>query len=148
MKIYSTIAIVFFVFLQVSLAVQCPATHFDFIGTYTIGKQDELNKTFTKLQEKIVSLPDVSFNASATTTYTISNTKPKFFYRDSTQKAEILGNDTIIIYGGRLEVDLDFEWSKKSLLTINGTGSAFGLSDPIEFAKMAVIVEEGSFFSF
>jgi len=102
MKIYSTIVIVFFIFLQISQAEDCSASHFDFIGSYTLGKQDELNKTFTYIQEKIVSLPDVSFNASATTTYTIFNTKPTFFYRDSTQKAEVLGNDTIIIYGGRL----------------------------------------------
>ena len=107
-----------------------------------------MNKTFTKLQEKIVSLPDVSFNASATTSYTIFNTKPTFYYRDSTQKADILGNDTIIIFDGRLEVDLTFEWTRKSFLTVNGTGSAFGLSDPIEFAKQAVIVEQGSFFSY
>ncbi len=102
MKIYSTILIVFFILAQVSLAEDCPATHFDFIGAYTIGKQDELNKTFTKLQEKILSLPEVTFNATSTTSYTISNTKPTFYYRDSTQKADILGNDTIIIYGGRL----------------------------------------------
>jgi len=34
------------------------------------------------------------------------------------------------------------------MLTVNGTASAFGLSDPLEFAKQAVIIEKGSFFSY
>lgn len=60
-----------------------------------------------------------------------------------------MGNDTIIIEGGQLEVDITFEWIKKTnVLTTNGTGAAFALSDVIVFAKQAVIVEKGQFFSF
>ena len=148
MKILTTTVLLFILLLQVTNAVQCSATHFDFIGKYTIGKQDELNRTFTKIQEKITSLANATFNSSGTTTFTIFNTKPVFYYRDSKQKADIFGNDTIIIEGGQLEVDLTFEWEKKSLITTSGTGAAFGLSNPIIFAKQAVIIEQGNFFSY
>lgn len=135
--------------LPLAGAVQCEATHFDFIGKYTLGQQDELNKTFTKIQEKITSLPNVTFVVNDTTNYTIFNAKPTFFYRDSKQRAEIAGNDTIIITGGRLEADIDFEWKRTSIvLNRTGTGSAFGLSDNITFAKQAVVIEQGSFFSY
>lgn len=43
--------------LPLTQAVDCNSSHFDFIGSYTLGKQDELNKTFTKIQEKITVLP-------------------------------------------------------------------------------------------
>lgn len=97
MKILTTTVVILILFLQVANAVQCSATHFDFIGKYTIGKQDELNRTFTKIQEKITALGNASYNSSGSTSFTIFNTKPVFYYRDSKQKADIFGNDTIII---------------------------------------------------
>ena len=46
-----------------------------------------------------------------------------------------MGNDTIVIFGGRVEADITFNWSKTtSVITRNGSGSAFGLSDMISFA--------------
>lgn len=87
---------------------ECPASHFDFVGKYALGKQDEVNKTFTKILEKFQPLPNITYNTSDST-YTIFNAKPSsFFYRDSEQKANVLGNDTIVIYGGRLEAILTF----------------------------------------
>jgi uncharacterized protein YxjI len=114
--------------LQLTNAINCTATHFDFTSKYTLGKQDELNKTFEKIQEKITSLNDVTYNASDTTAYTISSVNPSFYYRDSKQKAVILGNDTIVIDGGVLEVDFTFNWEKQYLVSRKGTGSARGLS--------------------
>ncbi len=53
MKIY----LFFYLFLALTLNLsleepdkECSASHFDLIGRYTLGKQDELNRTFTKIQ--------------------------------------------------------------------------------------------------
>lgn len=126
---------------------QCPASHFDLIGKYTLGKQDELNRTFTYLGAKITEIGNITFNSTPTTQYTIFNTKPRFFYRDSQQKADVLGNDTIVVYGGKLEVDITFSWTKTQVITRNGTGSCFGLSDMISFAKQ-IVIENGSSYSY
>ncbi len=60
----------------------------------------------------------------------------------------ILGNDTIVNFGGRLEVFINFEWKKEGSSSINGSGRAFGLSNSIDFAKSIVMAENGSFFSY
>jgi hypothetical protein len=52
-----------------------------------LGKQDELNRTFTKIQEKLPALPTVTYKYSSTVTYTITNATAAFYYRDSKQKA-------------------------------------------------------------
>ena len=118
------------------------------MGKYTLGKQDELNRTFTHIQESIKEIGNVTYNATPSTSYFIYNTRPKFFYRDSKQQAAILGNDTITIFGGRVEVDVTFNWSKTtSVITRNGSGSAFALSDMISFAKQ-ITIENGSSYSY
>ena len=51
--------------LQVATAyIQCKTSHFDLVGTYTLGKQEEFNCTFKKLNEKITSLANVTFNST------------------------------------------------------------------------------------
>jgi len=134
--------------LQVCATISCNASHFDLIGRYTLGKQDELNRTFTKLQEKITTLGNVTFNYSGSTTYTIYNAKPTFYYRDSKQKADIIGKDLIVVSGGILEVDLTFSWGKKDSISPqkNGTALARGLSDMITFVK-SISIDTG-FFTF
>jgi hypothetical protein len=87
MKLLPTAILLLLLCLPAVLAVQCDASHFDFIGKYTLGKQDELNRTFIKVQEKIPSLPNVTFQVTETTTYTIFNTKPTFAYLDSKQRS-------------------------------------------------------------
>ena len=53
-----------------------------------------------------------------------------------------------MVYGGRVEVDVAFNWSKTtSVITRNGSGSAFGLSDMISFAKQ-ISIENGSSYSY
>lgn len=115
------------VVLQVASSINCSASHFDFTSRYTLGKQDELNKTFEKIQEKIKALEDVTYKTDGAT-YRIYNANPSFYYRDSKQKAVMRGNDTIIIDGGFLEVDFTFNWSKNNVSTKEGTGSVTGLS--------------------
>ena len=36
--------------LHQTIAINCNATNFHFTSKYTLGKQDELNKTFAKIQ--------------------------------------------------------------------------------------------------
>ena len=84
----------------------------------------------------------MAWKVNDTTTYLIENMKPSFFYLDSRQKAEITGNDTIIIDGGRVESVLNFTWRKTtSGSSINGTGIAMGISDEITFAKRLKVVD-------
>jgi hypothetical protein len=45
---------IFFLFnCRAAASAECPASHFDFVGKYALGKQDELNKTFSKIMEKM-----------------------------------------------------------------------------------------------
>lgn len=109
--------------LRTTSSINCSASHLDFTSRYTLGKQDELNKTFEKIQEKITALEDVIYKTTDGATYRIYNANPSFYYRDSKQKAVLRGNDTIVIDGGFLEVDFTFNWSKKNVSTREGTGT-------------------------
>ena len=62
------------------------------------------------MSEKITVLNDVKYLHDSTS-YTLSNIKPKFFYIDSKQTAQISGQ-YIIISGGRLQVTMTFDWDK------------------------------------
>ncbi len=87
----------FFIFALLSLifitcyAETCNATHMNFASKYTLGKQDELNRTFTKIQEKLSGVTDVVYKTSGGVEYKISSIKPTFYYRDSKQKATFRG---------------------------------------------------------
>ena len=132
--------------LQVVSSINCSASHFDFTSRYTLGKQDELNKTFEKMQEKITSLEDVTYKTTDGATYRIYNANPSFYYRDSKQKAVLRGNDTIVIDGGYLEVDFTFNWFKNNGTTREGTGSVSGLSFELIIAKQLIV--DNGFYSF
>jgi len=56
----------------------------------------------------------------------IYNIVSNFYYNDSQQQARILGNDTILIYGGQVQASLKFDWTKNSLVNRSGTGEASG----------------------
>lgn len=104
-KIFATLVAVVTLALCLQTAsayIQCKATHFDLVGTYTLGKQDELNCTFKKFNEKFTPLDNVTLVVSDTTQYTIYNAMAKFYYRDSQQKAKVLGKNMIVIYGGKV----------------------------------------------
>lgn len=134
--------------LQIALAIECPASHFDYVGNYSLGKQDEINKTFIKISEKLITIPNTTYSPSENKTFTIFNAKPTFYYRDSEQRADVVGNDTIVIHQGRMEATITFEWKKVGLVSLSGTGTAFGLSDPIVFVKRLVVADNGTFFSY
>lgn len=118
-----------------AVADECNDTHMDYFSEYSLGKQDELNKTFTKIGEKVTSINSVTWKVNETSTFWIENIKPTFFYIDSKQKAEITGNDTIVIDGGYLQATLDFTWRKSDGAVRSGTGKAVGISDEVVFAK-------------
>lgn len=76
----------------------------------------------------------------------ITNANPTFYYRDSKQTAEIVGNDTIVIEGGYAEVSINFQWQKIGMGSKSGNATVFGLSDEIIFAKDIII--EDNFFKY
>ena len=61
-------------------------------------------------------------------------------------KAEIVGNDTIVIDGGFAEVEITFKWAKQGMGSKFGTATVSGLSDEVIFAKDIIIDE--NFFRF
>lgn len=75
----------------------CNSTHLEYFSEYYLGRQDELNKTFTKIQEKIQTLNNVTWRVNDTFSYIIGGIKPKFAYLDTKQRADIVGHDTVII---------------------------------------------------
>ena len=52
----------------------CNFSQFDFFSTYSLGKQDELNRTFTLVNQKVQPLSDVTYNQSIYN-YVISQAK-------------------------------------------------------------------------
>lgn len=59
---------------------------------------------------------------------------------DSNQKSIIIGRDTIGVYGGKLEINVDFKWVAINMIAnYNGTASAKLVSDDILFEKLLVI---------
>lgn len=98
------------------------------------------------MNQKINSLNNVTWKVNGSVTYTIYEANPIFYYRDSKQKAEIVGNNTIFIDGGYAEVDINFKWAKTGAETKYGTGSVKGLSSEVIFAKDVII--DGNFFKY
>lgn len=111
----------------------CNFTQFDFFSRYSLGQQDELNRTFEGVNKKMQPLADVEWKNNISQLYRISSTHATFHYLDGKQTAEVIDDDIIYIKGGRSETYLTFTWSKES---IKGTGNAFCLTDPITFAKL------------
>ena len=90
-----------------------------------------------------MQLPNIIYKDGVMNSFNLSNFKIAFKYIDSKQKAVIIGNDTVAIIGGILEITVSFDWSKTSMVvTNNGTGVARILSSEIMFEKL-LQVEEG-----
>jgi hypothetical protein len=117
-------------FLALScLAAECNASHMSFQSQYSLGKQDEFNRSFTKIQQQLPPVPAVVYTGPSGYHYNISDVKATFYYRDSKQTATARGEDVIIIEGGRAEVGITFTWHKNSSFSPNtGTGSASAVS--------------------
>lgn len=132
--------------LPQGLSASCNASQMSFVSRYSLGKQDELNHTFAKIQEKLTTLNEITYQDPKGADYKISNLRPTFYYRDSKQKASFRGEDVIIIDGGILEVNLVFTWTKSLVIITNGTGSATGLSYELMFGKKLVV--DGNTYSY
>lgn len=110
----------------------CNFTHYEFFSKYSLGKQDEANRTFEDIKT-YVKVPNVNYTTNESIRYQINNIKHEFKYIDSRQEAEVIGKDTVLIHGGRLQVVLQFEWVSNG--TLNGSGTASIISDSINFQK-------------
>ena len=111
-------------------AERCDANQYEFRGTYSLGKQDELNRTFTKIQNLTYYLMNVNKTGGDNIRYAIYSAKPHFTYKDSKQKAQVINNNTIAISGGRVETEIIFQWDKTiNRTTYYGKGTAIGTSD-------------------
>ena len=71
--------------------------------------------------------------------------RPTLTYLDDDQSAVILGNDTVVIYGGGVEVSVEFNWSKTDSqgISVSGYGTAVNRLAEISYAKM-LYLEKGS----
>lgn len=95
-------------FISVSTAECNSSTHLDVFTKYSLGQNDEMNKTFDKIQDKVKLLDNVSYTSNGTIKFNIHSIKPNFFFFDAKQKVDIIHNDTIIIHDGRVDVRLPF----------------------------------------
>lgn len=145
---FVTAMIVFLCLLLVpSTSVACNASQMNFISIYSLGKQDEFNRTFTKLQSQIASLPDVIYQVAAGPKYTVSQIRPTFYYRDSKQKVDFKAGNILIVSGGALEVTITFTWNKEDSAQTNGTAQAEALSDELILAK-SIVIENNTSYSY
>lgn len=55
------------------------------------------------------------------TNYSLTDIKTSLTYLDAKQKAEIMGNDTIVISGGYLEALMEMNWMKKDFMSKEGS---------------------------
>lgn len=119
-----------FSFLTLRLqATSCNASQMNFISTFSLGKQDEFNRTFTQLQQHITTIPEINYSAPNKFNYTLWDIRPRFYYRDSKQRVDFKAGNILIVSGGSLEIQLLFQWNKQGTSRVSGTGSASGLSD-------------------
>jgi hypothetical protein len=62
-----------------------------------------VNQTCAEI-EPLIKISNITYNQTSYKTYTLYNFKLHLNYLDSNQSAYIIKNDTIDIFGGRLEV--------------------------------------------
>lgn len=93
-----------------------------YFSKFSLGKQEELNKTFSQL-EPLIKISNITYHAADSSTFTISDFSFRLRYIDSKQQAVILGKNNIGIYGGELQIFAGFKWAKSNMvMSINGTG--------------------------
>ena len=89
-RFYFIILILSVVFIQID-TLECDPSHMNFVSQYSLGKQDEFNRSFTKIQTKIPTINTVNYTAPNGYQYSIYDIKAIFYYRDSKQKATARG---------------------------------------------------------
>jgi hypothetical protein len=108
-------------------------THLDYFSYFSLGRQDEFNRTFTRIQNRKENITAVTWTINSSVTYTISKIVPTYYYVDSNQRAEFF-KQKITIIGGVVDVRLNFEWSRVGGSdNLNGTGIASTTSELIGF---------------
>lgn len=122
--------------LAVGRQADCNATHYEFFSKYSLGKQDEANRTFDAIKT-LFQLPDVNYKNGGGNSYVLKNIQHELQYVDSKQTAVIVGKDTIIVRGGLLDVYVNFDWSKDDLT--KGSATARIVSEEIMFEKQLVL---------
>lgn len=127
-----------------SLALICNNTRMEFFSHFSLGRQDELNRTFTAIGKNL-TIPNITYVATPTATYSIGNYSVHWRYIDNNQKANVTGQDTVIVWGGHLRVDVNFNWTRNGSVSKNGSGFASASSDIIEFAKNIIIDNKTGF---
>lgn len=63
-----------------------------------------------------IHVVDVVYPVNSYTNFSLTQIKQSFFYVDSKQKAQVMGNDTIVIDGGYLQATLDMKWARKDFM--------------------------------
>ena len=130
-----TILLTLSILAMPSYQADCNSTHFEYFSNFSLGKQEQLNKTFDQIQP-LIKVPTITYKSNDSSTWTISDTTVNFKYLDSKQRAVVIGNDTVGIYGGFLEVTTAFKWEKANMIgKINGTAQAKIQSQEVMFEK-------------
>lgn len=111
------------VLVSSTFAVLCPKNRLEFFSHFSLGKQDELNRTFDSIAKNL-TFPEVVFNATANARYRIGDYNLTWRYVDTNQKANVSRQDTVIVYGGHLRLDVNFNWNLVGSASRNGTGTA------------------------
>lgn len=126
----ATVLLILVLLAYTSLSVICPNTRLEYFSRFSLGRQDELNRTFTAISKNL-TIPNVTWNSTPSDKYTIGDYNIHWRYVDNNQKANITGQDTVIVWGGHLRVDVSFNWTRTGSVTRNGTGNATANTDPI-----------------
>lgn len=72
--------------------------------------------------------------------FNLTDFKIRFTYLDSKQYSVIIGNDTVGVLGGKLEINVDFKWVAINMVAnYNGTATARMITDGISFEKLLQI---------
>lgn len=82
-----------------------------------------------------MTFPEVVFNATENARYRIGDYNVVWRYIDTNQKANVSRQDTVIVYGGHLRLDVSFNWSLVGSAARNGTGTASARTETIQFSK-------------
>ena len=129
--------------MQVANAfVTCDPSHYDFVGLGALGKQNEFNCAFIYLNDYKARLDNVTFNATQGTQYVIYDASLTFYYLGNKQKAYIIGDETILVDGGRVEVYLTFKWAKNGGDFKMGTGETSGVTNTFALFKNIIIKDD------
>jgi hypothetical protein len=118
--------------------VKCPINVLTYFSGYTLGRQHDLNKTFTVLQT-LVKVPSFEYSPKAETHYTIEDMNINFFILNSKEQSEFTAMNHQRIHGAVLRFNYNFTWVKK-VLEIKTKGNADGNSTSIQDLSSVILL--------